>query len=272
MLGLCRFSYPTGGDGFDGVLEDPAANRARLYDPARLSLRFWFFETLCLPTLRAQTDPDFTVVLLYGEGLPQPWKGRLLALVADVPQIRPVALPEGLPHLEACGELMRAARDPEARVVGEFSVDDDDGLALDFIATARARFEQLRPIWREDKRAALDFSGGLAVDARGDGLVLSPVQADFWAPALVVFCAPRSSRSIQNYNHKRVWSRVPSLSLPKPVMFLRGAHHANDSRVARRLGASISRSGPAPEEVLKDRFGLSAEALQLRWREFLATV
>lgn len=271
MLGLCRFSYPTGGDGFDGSAADLGANRARLHDPARLALRFWFFEEICLPTLAAQTDPDFTVLLIYGEGLPDPWKTRLLQAISAVPQIRPLARPEGLTHGALCRAAMQEARDPEARAVGEFTIDDDDGLASDFIAEARAGFAPLRPLWRARKRAALDFNGGLVLDTgAATGPTLSAVQAEFWAPALVVFFGPRSSRSIQDYNHRRLWGRMPALTLPEPVMFLRGSHESNDSRLERRLpglgrGAGGQMGDAGPETLLAERFGLDAGQLAQSW-------
>ncbi|WP_010141960.1 glycosyltransferase [Oceanicola sp. S124] len=273
MLGLCRFSYPTGGDGFEGAGGGLAANVARLYDPARLARRFWFFEEICLPTLAAQSDPDFTLLLLHGEALPEPWLSRLQRAIAPLPQIRALALPEGRPHAETCREAMRAARDPEARVVGEFTLDDDDGLAPDFIAEARAQFAPLRPLWKLRKRAALDFNGGMVVQAGAGGIALTPVQADFWAPGLVVFFAPRSTRSIQDYNHRRLWSRMPALTLPEPVMFLRGSHDSNDSRLERRL-PGLQRGGAeaeSPDALLQSRFGLDAAALRRSWATLIGS-
>ena len=275
MLGLCRFSYPTGGDGFSEVRDDLDANIARLYEPSRLAQRFWFFETLCLPLLAAQTDPDFQVVLIYGEALPQPWRARLLEVVARVPQISPVALPEGLPHREACSRVIRAARDPEARVVGEFTMDDDDGVAPDFIARAREDFAPLRGLWRQGKRMALDYNSGLAIRAPGQGgagdIAITPVQADFWAPGLVIFTGPRSTRSLQDFNHRRVWARIPSVSLPDPPMFLRGSHDSNDSRVEKRLSGSRRGGAADGPTILADRFGLDEGALKASWRAFRAT-
>ena len=65
VLGLCRFSYPALG-GFQ-VGHDSTADRiAYLYDPARLEERFRLFETVALPCLMAQTDPDFEMIVLVG--------------------------------------------------------------------------------------------------------------------------------------------------------------------------------------------------------------
>lgn len=263
MLGLCRFSYPTAGDGFESALTDPEANMARLYDPARLALRFWFFENICLPGLAAQRDRDFTVVLAHGEQLPQPWQQRLRRAIAQVPQIVVVPIPEGLPHRDVCNTLMRGARDTEARAIGEFTVDDDDGLAPDFITRAREAFSMIRPAWRENGRAAVDFNAGLVIRTIG-GLQVEPVKAPQWAPALTVFCRPGSTRSIQDFNHRRLWGRMPVLSFPDPMMFLRGVHGENDSRIGgKSFGAS---DGRLAEHALMERFGIDAAVLRESWR------
>lgn len=71
MLGLCRFSLLVEG-GFQVVHPDLHERRAMLYDPQRLASRFIWFEHLCLASLRAQTDPDLTFVVLVGTDLPDP--------------------------------------------------------------------------------------------------------------------------------------------------------------------------------------------------------
>ncbi|MBT9382800.1 putative rhamnosyl transferase [Pseudooceanicola sp. CBS1P-1] len=263
ILGLCRFSYPTLGDGFAHADRDLQTNRARLYDPARLALRFWFFEQLCLPSLRAQDDPDFTLVLVHGDGLPAPWRARLETLCACVPQIRLWSAPEGQGHRALCRAALCQARDPGARVVGEFTLDDDDGLACDHVARSRADFAHLAPLWREAGRAALDYNAGLIVEA-GQGIRLHPVHAPQWAAGLTLFCRPGSSRCVQDFNHRRVWSRIPTLTLPAPPMYLRGVHGANDSRVS----GMIPREPPGHETsaaLLQRRFGLDRQLLEKAW-------
>ena len=41
-----------------------------------------YFEMICLPSLAAQTDPDFTLVVLIGDAMPIRWRKRLKALRA----------------------------------------------------------------------------------------------------------------------------------------------------------------------------------------------
>src|SRR6056297_3319349 len=132
-LGLCRFSYPSAPGGFEDQDRSFDEVRARLYDPNRLALRFLWFEQVALPSMRAQTDPDFELVVLAGDRLPAVWRDRLEANARATPQIRPVFLEEGEVHRVACRIAMRAHRDPAADVVAEFRLDDDDAVADIFV-------------------------------------------------------------------------------------------------------------------------------------------
>lgn len=76
MLGLCRFSY-LGLRGYQVEHDSIAARRAYLYDPDRLARRWLWFQTVALPGWLAQTDPDFTLVIMTGPDLPEPWLGQL---------------------------------------------------------------------------------------------------------------------------------------------------------------------------------------------------
>ena len=71
MLGLCRFSY-LGLRGYQRDHATIAERRAFLYDPGRLARRWLWFTRLALPGWLAQTDPDFTLVIMTGPYLPEP--------------------------------------------------------------------------------------------------------------------------------------------------------------------------------------------------------
>ena len=61
---------------------------AYLYDPTRLNVRFNCLETLTLPSIRGQSDADFTFAILIGDSLPEAAKDRLKTLTADIPQVQ----------------------------------------------------------------------------------------------------------------------------------------------------------------------------------------
>ena len=76
LLGLCRWSYPAGPDAFKGQFGATLDEiRAAVYAPERLDTRLFLLEHVVLPSLKAQTDPDFRIVMLLGENLPEPWRG-----------------------------------------------------------------------------------------------------------------------------------------------------------------------------------------------------
>src|SRR5690554_4566861 len=81
VIGICRFSYPALG-GFKRMHATVAEREAYLYAPQRMALRFAHFESLVLPSLRAQTDPDFTFLIVIGHNMPEPWLSKLHALCA----------------------------------------------------------------------------------------------------------------------------------------------------------------------------------------------
>ena len=107
VIGLCGFSYPALG-GFQVEHNSIEDRIAYLYAAARLEERFRLFETLALPSLRAQTDDDFDLILVIGDSLPPHHRDRLQALVADLPQVQIVVQPPR-PQREVMKDLLHAA-------------------------------------------------------------------------------------------------------------------------------------------------------------------
>jgi hypothetical protein len=229
VLGLCRFSVPSLG-AFQKRHDSIAARRAMLYASDRLAQRFVWFEHVTLPAIRAQTDPDFTFVVLLGEDFPEPWHGRMRALVADIPQVR-LAYAAPADHREECARAVRAAVDPSADMVAEFRLDDDDAVAIDFVARVREEAPALSALFLRHGNAALDFTRGLVLADGPDGPVPVPRRALYWTPALAVLTRPDAEERILDFPHHRLWTAMPTLTLHDDVMFLRGAHDMNDSRI-----------------------------------------
>ena len=259
MLGLCRFSVPSLG-AFQvehATIED---RRALLYAPARLDQRLAWFRHIALPSLRAQTDADFRLVLLLGEDFPEPWHGTLLGLVADLPQIVVEYAPPG-PHREICAAAMRKHVDPAAEVVAQFRLDDDDAVAVDFVARTRAELPTLMPLFRRGGVMALDWCRGVLL-TEGAGVVTPTLRrAQLWTPGLVILTRPMAAKMVLDYPHHLVWRHMPVLSLQDDVMFLRGAHGGNDSTIGQeRRPETLS-----PERwpvVMQRRFGIDLAAFE----------
>lgn len=246
LLGLCRFSYPTlDGQGFRGPL---------IYDMDRLQRRLRLFEQICLPSIRTQTDPDFRLLVLVGEKMPL--LPRLRKAVASIEQITVISRPEGLPHIETCTNVLCEHRGA-ASFVGEFCMDDDDAVAIDFIAETRDFFSSAQPIVAKGKPVELDFCRGFAAKMSGDTLILKQVVSPHWTPAQVIFQQAASVRSIFNYHHYRFWRRHDCLSVARSEpMFIRTFHKDNDSDTAWEPMKHEPMTRDA-KSVLQARFGIS---------------
>lgn len=253
VLGLCRFSLVSEG-AFQVEHATIEERRAFLYDPVRLQQRFVWFEHVVLPCLRAQTDPDFTLVVLTGDDLPHPFCDLLEALCATVPQIVLDRRAPGM-HRDLCRDSIRARIDPDADVVAQFRLDDDDAVAVDFVARLRSDFAVLRPIYAREGRLSLDYARGLVL-AVEDGITLRPVVAANWTPALALFLPPNADRAILDYPHHWLLNQMSGVHLVDCFMFIRGRHETNDSRKW-----SSGMAEPLPWErmrgVLRERFGIA---------------
>jgi hypothetical protein len=270
MLGLCRFSYLAESDGFQTKHESIEARRAALFAPERLATRLFFLEHLLVPALRAQTDPDFTLVVLTAEDLPSGALARLSQVLAPLAQARIVQRPPGQ-HRAVCSEVLKQARSPEARAVAEFRLDDDDAVAVDFVEQTRAAFEEISGLWeRAGWRAGLDFCKGFAMAAGDEGIEATPVLAPWWSPATVVFLRTGAPRTVMDFAHHRIWHQMPGLSLQAAPMFLRGFHSGNDSSADLRRTMPVQMEPSEIEELLSERFALDLAALQAAWAAHLA--
>lgn len=147
IIGVCRFSYLGIGDwvamhrGRKGrsdeeVMED---NRKILFQSERLERRFTTFEHLTLPSLAAQTDPDFILLTLSSDELPDAYKARLDALAVRYPFMRVIYRPVGISSKifnDIYSDMGHNIRD-----VLQFRLDDDDAVSRLYISHIR-RFAQ----------------------------------------------------------------------------------------------------------------------------------
>ncbi|MGN7871045.1 glycosyltransferase [Paracoccus sp. 22332] len=259
MLGLCRFSYV----GLRGYQRDHASvseRRTFLYDAARLARRWLWFTTLALPGWLAQTDPDFTLVIMTGPDLPEPYLTRLRDLAARHPQLRLALIPPMDRHLEACHAAVAPHVDRSADVVGHFRHDDDDAVALDYVARARADFATVEGLWRAEGRLSLDHARGLMMRANGQGAQFIPRIAHNMGVALTIFLRPDQPQTALHFNHTRLPLWMPGVAVTRPLMFIRGIHADSDSG---DMGPGLpwDIAPDALDRQLALRFGLDRTAL-----------
>ncbi|MCB1338087.1 MAG: hypothetical protein KDK10_11770 [Maritimibacter sp.] len=261
VLGLTRFSVPSLG-AFQIEHASIEDRRAYLYDPARLGQRFAWFENVTLPGIAAQRDDAFRLVVLMGEDMPEPWRGRMMEHVARIPQLAAhFAPPEH--HRKICGDAIKAHVDPGAEVVLQFRLDDDDAVAVDFV-------RRLRRDWRKLKGFHADRAGPIAIDyTRGVNLAAEPggrleivprLEA-FLGVAFAIATRPGDGHHILGFMHHVIWQQMATVSLPDEIMWVRGAHGANDSGAPGVKPQFEAEEGEL-KQALRKRFRIDLPALK----------
>ncbi|ABD53489.1 putative rhamnosyl transferase [Jannaschia sp. CCS1] len=262
IIGVCRFSY-LGLGGFR-INEAGAEEAAKaLYAADRMTLRFAYFETICLPSLAAQTDSDFTFVALIADTMPLPFRQRLKRLTETYPFLRIAVLESTGPYNSTRRAFSRGLDGQETDFITGFRLDDDDAVSVDYIARTREAADTLITLgWAtKDDPAAVCFHRGIYWDMKRPDAPFwdySEIQPLGLASAMVHH---RDSRqNIYRWNHRKLASKVRCWTDPSDVMFLRTLHDHNDSgRVMPRDAEQI------PDEqarrLLKDRFGLNPKRL-----------
>lgn len=273
VIGLCRFSYPTaGGSGFKLGRATSDSSHA-LYETRRLQTRLWLFRTLCLPTLLGQTDPDFRLIVLVGEGLPEFARKALDRMAAGHPQIIIRAEPEFQPHIDVCSRLLLELRDPSIPFVAEFRMDDDDGVGLSFVAELRRIFALSRGLIRREPRLEVDFCRGYALKLLADDLAFKPVVAAHWGVAQAFIQRSDTRRTTMNFPHYQSWRAHTAISCARAPMFIRCFHGFNDTGDRwDKLRADSDPDAPAQSEarlpeLLARHFGLDLETARENLRE-----
>lgn len=261
VIGLCRFSYP-GEGGFQvehATLEDRIAY---LYSADRMNARFAQFETIALPALKAQTDPDFTFVIVVGNSLPNRWLERLKTLLSDFPQAQIRACPPG-PHRKIMQSALNAARTNMEAPCLQFRHDDDDAIAVDFVERLRAAAREHAGTVAQNRLVAFDFTRGFSARPSARGIEAVETTLTLYGVALGVSVGPSVKQSIMNFAHKKLAQFMPVHSYSDSLMFVRGHSEHNDSR--QKAGVAPISLSPIDANVSEQfvrRFAIDEDAVK----------
>lgn len=261
VIGLCRFSYPAVG-GFQVDFDSFERKIDYLYAPARMNARFATFETMTLPPLRAQTDPDFTFVVVIGDNLPIPYRTRLESLLQDMPQAVIQAHPP-LPHRQIMKQIINAARVDSQASCLQFRMDDDDAVAVDFVARLRQAAGDLTSLALREPLIAIDFNRGLVVRPGPKGVAAQETVTPYQTAGLGMMVAPNSRQTIMNFAHHKLAEHMPTITFTDTVMMLRGHNDHNDSRQGPSAKApKLTLMDSKAEAVLRQRFTIDCDAVR----------
>jgi Putative rhamnosyl transferase len=206
--------------------DDDGSALARLYDETRMARRFFLFENLTLPSLVAQTDKDFTTVILSSDVMPDRFKERLSKVTTRLPG----AVVEYSPHRRgdtALHKYMVAASEPRLRGISvHFRLDDDDAVGFTYVERLRKLTQGLSP------STHISFPSGIMLfPARSDEPVGTSMlhQRFLTAIGLATVNGRDFFKNPFQMMHSNVWTRWPVVSDPSFPAFIRTQHFENDT-------------------------------------------
>ena len=231
IAGICRFSYLATRGWKRTVAEDTEATAAALYAPERMVERFRIFEALCLPSILAQTDPDFDFILIVSFAMPQEWRARLDALVAPHDRLHVVTL-KPRPMTEAVTvALRRTLGRGQPEPVVQFCLDDDDALSIHYVARLRAEASGvLASPMGERLPVAINQPRGITLGNQDGCFEARETFAPFLALGLALITDGRIPTNVYVCPHLKTPTRILSMADPKPMTYLRGIHDHHDSQ------------------------------------------
>lgn len=259
---VIRFSY-LGENGWRLTHNGLDANRAVLYDEARLERRFRLFEALTLPSLLAQTDSDFTTAILIGKDFPPVWRKRLTDLVKPLKDARIIALPP-MKNFAATKKALELCTKAESHVIS-IRLDDDDAMSVDCIAEQKRLGPMVLEISGIDTPTVIAFNNGLFLKIAEDGNRLFGVIESLPLGIGMGMIAPKHMRpTIFSTDHRQIHTRWNCYTESVTPHFIRSVHGDNDSG-ARVYGVQKDYSDAELDQIMSARFPFTrAELMALR--------
>lgn len=253
VIGLIRFSFATIGNFYPGfeTIEDM---EGFLFDPDRLARRFLYFESFCLPSLRMQTDQDFTCILLVGANMPGDWKARLRESTADVPCIRIV---EAEPQHHYAGIKKTFMDIPSEGFTHRttFRFDDDDAIDNEFVARLKVLAPKVAEIGGIDNPAAIAHNLGFYLERKEDKTVIYPTCERTPISVGAALIGPVSYReNIYSVDHRQLPQFFNAYSDTQNYAYVRTIHQDNKAN-PHRTGQKLQLPNKEIDAILRERFG-----------------
>ncbi len=260
VIGLCRFSFPALGD-FQIEHDTVEARRRHLYNPGRLEERFRLFETVTLPSFRAQTDEDFQLLIAVGECLPKAAFDRLNDLTASIRQVQIVQrrVDPDQKHRQAMKRILQEARSDQDRPCLQFRHDDDDAVAVDFIERLRSAADDGQELIAKNQAIGIDFNNGYLASFGPDGIRAAQVYKPLLGVGLGMLIGGGCDHTIISFTHNRIGRFMPVISYPDAPMWVRSLNQFNDSRRAEKQKSQLKPMTPDTRDVFLTRFAIDTD-------------
>lgn len=260
VIVVIRFSY-LAETGFRMARKGLDGARAALYAPERLTRRFRLFETLTLPSLRAQSDPDFTLAVLIGADFPPTFRQHLVSLIAPLRDARIIALPP-FNNYKSTKLAIDACVRPDTTHIISLRLDDDDALGCDVVEAQKRIAPMIASAAGADTPAVICFNNGLFLELSEAGNTIYGVIEKLPLGIGMGMIAPVGARpTIFSTDHRQVHTRWNTYTEALTPRFIRTVHRDNDSG-AHLTGARIDYKPDELDTILSQHFNLTRDHLQ----------
>lgn len=213
VVGICRFSLLGRGDwkAYQGASDAEVAaiadqQAATLFAPDRIERRLATLQHLTLASLQAQTDQDFTLIVLAPETMPAPYKQRLSQICSAVPQVVLRFFP--LIHVVDAQKAVLAELGMELKTMVQFRLDDDDAVCTTFVERKRQIASRLVAVCTP---LALSFRSVLFCSAGGEQAGIYAWDSPFFSAGAALY---HPTRSIFSFGHFALMRRFASIVIP----------------------------------------------------------
>ena len=259
-VGLLRFSVltPTYYSERFKTLEDTAAH---LFAPERMALRFRLFEELCLPSLVRQSDPDFDMVVLTAETMPEQYLERLLDLIEPLPNIH--CLPVGTEnHYKLLQKGYNAIPKDGCTHRILFRLDDDDALDKDFVKRTKRIANGLMKLNGPRTPFIIAYNRGFYVRSTGDtSEVFDACERAPLSTGTTLVAPAGHSANPYRYNHRKLAQHFNTYSDITVPAFIRTIHGDNKSNPA-QMGLTHKLKEAEIDTLLQTHFDTSLDRLK----------
>lgn len=251
IAGICRFSMLGRGDWKayrnqpDEALEKIYAEKAaELFAPERMEARFSSFEHLTLASLAAQSDQDFTFIVISSDRMPDAYRARLSEICGKLHQVELRFMPP-MHVSEAVNQILNDIEFDRSDLL-QFRLDDDDCVSREYVRRLR----------RVGEMMARQGIFGVSFSQQYYCVTDGPTEGvyNWYAPFFSAGAAIRHPRhTIFDYGH---------FSIPRRMMAITDPHfpnlvtHRGDNDTPRHAKEILKKRGmyPAPRDEIAKVF------------------
>lgn len=222
VVGIVRFSHiaPTNP-------KEIKEKEKELFGEDRMELRFRYFENILLPSLDAQVDKEFSILIRSSTLMPEKYKNRILSICESRKYLSAIFIPPVKEFKELELEFIdKKLMDDRPGPVATFRVDDDDGLAYDYIGKIKKYLKN------SFKGFVVSFPNGYSTKEGEKGVEYYKINREMLAAGLA-YIAPRMKMGRYIFNlgpgHLKLAKRYRVIIDPISMMYIVSGHEYNDS-------------------------------------------